>query len=332
MADTYQEITDRIVKKLEEGTVPWHKPWSAQGAFPKNLKTRKEYNGINVLLLGLAGYASPYWATLKQIKSLGGWVKFEEFKKSESIVFWNIKEREVENEDGEKETKRFSILRFYSVYNFEQCEFPLGAYKRLPPELSAVNKPDSEFKPIERCAEIAKGYKGAPKVTHGGDRAFYSPLKDSIGIPYKKDFHSREEYYSTLFHEFVHSTGHQGRLNRSGIVKSDGFGSEVYSEEELVAEIGAAFLCGAGGISPKVIDNSAAYIKSWLKRLKNDNRLIVRAAAAASKASDRVLGKDIAKQYNGKGKKKAAKKAEKKATKKAKTKKTKTAKTSKKAS
>jgi len=252
---------------------------------------------------------------------LGGWVKYDEFKKSTSIVFWNIKEREFENSEGETETKRFSILRFYSVYNFEQCEFPLGAYKRLPADVQPEANDAPKFKPIKKCAEIAKGYKGAPSVTHGGDRAFYSPLRDSIEIPFKEDFHGKEGYYSVLFHEFVHSTGHAGRLARPGVTNGASFGSEVYSEEELVAELGCAFLCGAGGISPKVIENNAAYIKCWLKRLKNDNKLIVKAAAAAGKASDLVLGKEVAKKFNGKGKaKKAAKKVTKKATKKVATK------------
>jgi len=288
MTDAYQAITDRIIAKLEEGTIPWKKPWrGGSTAWPVNLKTKKRYNGVNVLLLGLcADFSSPYWATFRQVKQLGGHVK--KGSKGTQIVYWNwtSKEIEVDGKDGtETVEKKYPFLKVYTVFNADQCA---GLEKHLP---KVEEKDKLEFNPIEECEKIVGGFKTKPEIIFGADGAFYRPINDTVHLPNKDRFESEEEFYSTEFHELVHSTGHKSRLDRKGIVECNSFGSENYSEEELVAEFGAAFLCGAGGIEPKVEDNSAAYIRGWLKRLRNDKKLAVYAAAQAGKAADYILGK-----------------------------------------
>jgi antirestriction protein ArdC len=154
-----------------------------------------------------------------------------------------------------------------------------------------VKVEEREFTPIECCEQIVAGYKGAPEVTHGHTKAAYRPSADEVIMPSAERFHSNEEYYSTLFHEFTHSTGHKSRLARKGIVDADAsFGDDKYGREELVAEMGAAFLCGHAGIEASTIDNSASYLAGWLKVIKGDPKLIVQAAGAAQKAADLILG------------------------------------------
>lgn len=289
MTDAYQAITDRIIAKLEAGEVPWKRPWrGGTSVWPLNLKTKKRYSGVNVVLLGFCSdFESPYWATFRQIKELGGHVK--RGSKGTQIVYWNwtVKKFETESEDGKKETteRRIPFLKTYTVFNAEQCD---GLEKYLP----TVDPKDAlDFDSIEECERIVEGYKGCPAISFdGGGSAFYRPVSDSVHMPKRERFLSEEEFYSTLFHELTHSTGHKKRLDRSGINECVSFGSENYSEEELVAEFGAAFLCGAGGISPKVVDNNTAYIRSWLKKLRNDKKLAVYAAAQAGKAADYILG------------------------------------------
>jgi len=268
----YEVITDRILGMLKDGVVPWRQPWAAQGA-PKNLVSKKEYRGMNVLLLASQTYTSPYWCTFNQAKSKGGMVRKGE--KSTPVVFWKI----TENDKGGKKEKGF-ILRYYNVFNVGQCD---GLTVPAEEERKVVE-------PIQACEDLVKLYKTIPKVEHGGSRAFYHPTFDYIGMPAMASFHGAEEYYSTLFHELVHSTGHKDRLDREGITNPIKFGSHDYSFEELVAECGSAFLCGRAGIDNRVIENQAAYIGSWIKKLKSEPRWLVEAASKATKAVDYITG------------------------------------------
>lgn len=288
--DIYQKITDQIVSELENGNIPWKRPWkTGPGSWPTNLKTGRKYNGINVMILGLSSFASSYWLTYNQAKSLGGHVKRGE--KSTEVVFWSFVVKEVKGEDGETAEKRIPFVKSYRVFNAEQCE---GLKRTVPPGVeepgSAEDEDAKEFNPIEACEEIAAGYKGAPEINFGSKSAFYRPLTDSIHLPSKEAFGSEEEFYSTMFHEMAHSTGSKGRLSRDGITGRISFGSAVYSEEELVAEFAAAFLCGVAGIVPSTVENSAAYIRGWLKKIKSDKKLAIMAAAKAQKAADWILG------------------------------------------
>ena len=225
-----------------------------------------------------AGYDSNYWLTFKQIQALGGNVKGQH---SEMVVFWKLLEKPAENPTGEHDMDYIPMLRYYRVFNLDQ--------------VTDIKKPVAEnlptFQPIEGAEEVAARYQEQIEVIHGGSRAYYQPSNDWIRMPEKETFDGAEEYYSTLFHEFTHSTGHKSRLNRPGITDAHYFGDEIYSKEELIAEMGAAILSGVVGIENKTIKNSASYIQSWLGKLRDDKRLVVHAAAAAQKAADFILGK-----------------------------------------
>jgi antirestriction protein ArdC len=271
--DVYQIITDRIIELLKSGTVPWHRPWKGGSQAPQNFVSRKAYRGINMFLLNAAGFASPFWLTFKQVQSLDGRIKKGE--KSFPVVFWKVFEEE---ENGE--TKKVPFLRYHSVFNVAQCE---GIACSLPPEVNG------EFHPLQVCEEVVANMPNCPTIEHGVVRACYSPTLDVINMPEGKLFESVEAYYSTLFHELTHSTGHVSRLNRKEITDPIRLGSDPYSREELVAEMGAAFLSTHCGIENTTINQSASYIQSWLKKLSDDRKLVVQAAAQAQKACDFIL-------------------------------------------
>lgn len=279
--DVYQVVTDRIIRLLESGTIPWQKPWKGGGQWPQNLVSRKTYRGINLFLLNAAGYASPFWLTFKQVQSLGGTIKKGE--RSFPVVFWKILE---ELEDGE--IRKIPFLRYHGVFNVAQCE---GI---KTPELPNVG---GKFEPIERCEQVVREMPHPPTIKHNGGRACYSPLLDEISMPEAKLFESEARYYSTLFHELTHSTGHLSRLNRKEVNDPIRFGSDPYSREELVAEMGAAFLCGHCEIENSTLNQAASYIQNWLEQLKNDRKLVIHAAAQAQKACDFILGAKTEEEY-----------------------------------
>lgn len=265
----YKIVTDQIIKQLENGVVPWHKPWNAFNAV--NWRTQKPYRGINAFLLEEGEYA-----TFKQIKEAGGKVKKGE--KSHIVVFW----RWLEKEDKEtKEIERIPLLRYYRVFEINtQCE---GMESRR-------NVETFDHEPITECENIVHGFEGKPKILHEGSQACYIPALDQIKMPKQKYFEKIEEYYSVLFHEMIHATGHRSRLDRDEVRQVASFGSESYSKEELIAEMGAAMLCGIAGIEQKIIENSAAYIQSWLRVLKDDVKFVIQAASSAQRGADHILG------------------------------------------
>jgi len=272
----YEIVTNKILESLENGEVPWHKPWKVayNVRMPHNLVSKKAYRGINVFLLAFAPYDSPYWLTFNQCKKLGGTIKKGE--KSRLVVFWKIYDKEVETDDGSTEMQKRYILRYYNVFNTEQCE---------DLDLSKVqNDIDQiEFNPIEECEAIVENMPNRPVIKHEQQRAFYRRSEDFVNLPKKNSFDNEEEYYSTSFHELAHSTQHEDRLNRP---KEE---DNAYSKEELVAEMASAMLCGVAGIENKIIDNSAAYIQNWSKKFKDNVKLVVEAAQKAQKAADYIL-------------------------------------------
>lgn len=279
----YDIITQNIIEKLEAGTIPWRKPWAA-GKAPQNLISRKPYRGVNSFILNCAEFASPYWLTFKQAQGKGGSIK--KGSKSTAIVFWKFNEHTRTNNEGEEKTDRVPFVRYYRVFNLEQCD-----------GIEAPAEDAVEHTPIDSIATaeaIVEGMPGRPEIRENLNRAFYSPGKDYVGMPVKDTFTGAEEYYSVLFHELSHSTGHASRLNRFKQDRAASFGSSEYSKEELIAECGAAFLCGMAGIEAATIENSAAYIKGWLKALRNDNKLLIQASGKAQKAADYILNIEAA--------------------------------------
>lgn len=266
----YQIVTDRIVKKLEQGVVPWRKPWINGVAV--NWKTQLPYRGINVMLLEPGEYA-----TKKQIIEAGG--KLKKNARFDIVVFW--KWIEVEDEET-GEVKQIPFLRYYKVYEINSQVEGLESKQKIK---------EFNHDPIEAAEAVIKGYVGGPDITYSSGKACYYPLIDTVNVPPLKHFEDVNQYYSTFFHELVHSTGHEKRLNRPGITKYAAFGDETYSKEELVAELGAAMLCGHTGIDNSTLDQSASYIQSWLRKLKNDKTLIIQAAAQAQKAADYILNR-----------------------------------------
>jgi antirestriction protein ArdC len=273
---SYERITERIVSLLEQGTVPWHKPWTVKTGLPRNLISKKPYRGINVFLLMAMSYESPHWLTFRQAIQLGGNVKKRE--KACPVVFWKRMKNEDEASD---EPQKAPLLRLYHVFNTAQCE----GLKDAPGEVQM---------PVTKPAEVVAGMPQPPVVKHGMAQAFYSPTDDCVGIPERERFDGEAGYFATLFHELVHATGHTKRLNRASIAERNGFGSDPYCKEELIAELGSAFLCGYADIVDRTIDNSAAYLEGWLKQFQNDRTLIVSAAAQAQKAADFILGRTFA--------------------------------------
>ena len=273
-----QQAVDSIIAQLEAGVVPWRKPWTSR--YPCNLVSKKPYRGLNVFMLALAGYPSEYWMTFKQALDLGGNVKRGEH--GTHITKYGTYNRKNRDESGEESTSRGMYLQTYVVFNLSQTE-------GIAEALGLVNTEPLEDIPAAQA--IWDNYANRPAYKDA-DCAFYRPSEDLIGMPLRSAFASQAEYYSTLFHEATHSTGHISRLNRDGITNTIQFGSEDYSNEELVAEFGAAMLCGQCGIAPGTVDNSAAYIRTWLTKLKlSDNKSVIpKAMSAAQKACDCILG------------------------------------------
>jgi len=265
-------VTDTIIQKLEQGVVPWHQTWNA---VPRNLFSHKPYRGINIFILAWAGFESPYWATFRQVSEAGGHIKKGE--RGTAIVYWNfIQRKEAEDQETYVERK-IPFMRYYTVFNADQCSLPDKTY------IPTVEK-------IIDCEQVYHNMPDKPVIKHEGLLAFYNPASDEIFIPGIHSFDCPEAYYNGLFHEAVHATGHERRLNREGITALASFGSETYSKEELIAELGASLLCCMTGIEAGTIDNSAAYMAGWLRKLSDDRSLIINAASSAQKAVDYIMG------------------------------------------
>jgi antirestriction protein ArdC len=277
-SSVYSIVTEQILKQLEAGVAPWRKPWRTEA--PCNLVSGKEYRGINPFLLASQGYGSRYWLTFNQANKLGGHIRKGE--KSSIVTFWHIgEEKMIRDTDRNTRKEKPFLLRYYRVFNIEQTE---GIADKLGLGNSSPLVPS-----IEKCEAIVKQMPNRPGMQQDS-RAWYRPSTDTVGMPSKSLFNSSEEYYSTLFHELTHSTGHASRVGREGIEDIAAFGSESYSKEELIAEMGAAMLCGVTGISPATIPNSAAYLQGWINRLRGDSKLVVSAASQAQKAADYIQG------------------------------------------
>ena len=278
--DVYEIITEKILALMDAGVNPWRRPWqTGPRRAPQNLLSRRPYRGVNVLLLGCSPYAAPYWLTFRQALAIGGNVKKGE--KASIAVFWKMLDAKEEAERPDHR-KKIPMLRYYSVFNVEQCE----GIDYPKPDL-----PTFAHDPIAEAEKIVAAMPTPPTITNTDhERAYYRPSTDTVNVPPLVRFENAAEYYSTLFHELTHSTRHPSRLDRKAPDHDEegpqGFGSKNYGREELVAEMGSAFLCGMAGIEESTLANAAAYLDGWRKVIKEDTRLVVMAAAAAQKAVD----------------------------------------------
>lgn len=291
--DVYQMVTDKILKQIEEsGKLTWVKQWTAGNGhsnWPMNGKTRRRYDGVNFFLLQFSGFTSPYWLTFKQIEEMKG--SIIKGSKATQIVFWKMNLYDEHNEaTGQMEQKKVPMLRYYNVFNLEQTEginiLPIGPVTPL-----VVHEP------IEISETVINEYgklQPALKIrVQESPQAYYQPGADLVNMPVLGQFESPEAYYSTFFHELGHSTGHSSRLNRKEVMSnSSHFGSGDYGQEELTAELTAAFICAEIGISNETLErNSAAYLKHWKEAIKADKKMFIMAAGRANKAATLIMNR-----------------------------------------
>jgi len=283
--DVYTIVTNRIIEQLEKKIIPWRQPWTNAG-IPRNLITKNAYRGINMWLLASAGYEKNFFLSFKQVQDLGAKVKRDE--KAQMVVFWKTVPKEEAGDDVAESTeatttKQKVVLRYYSVFNVSQCEnLPEGL---VPQTIERANAP------IKTCENIIAQMPLCPIIQQKEMAGWYDVTTDIINMPKRKSFESSELFYSTLFHEIVHSTGHEKRLNRKELVARTVFGSPTYSLEELCAEIGACYLKSIAGIEDKDFEESIGYINGWLTQLKKDKRFIFIASGNAQKAVDYILNR-----------------------------------------
>jgi antirestriction protein ArdC len=280
MKDLYTDVTNRIIAALEQGTPPWVCPWQDGGALPLNLVTGKAYRGVNVPILFIEAATRPYpdhrWLTFRQAQALGAHVRKGEH--GTAIVFYRLRaigEAPGDATAPEPATPRaIPLLKTYIVFNAHQLDDLPERYVLQPPVT---------WQPIEAAERLIQQSNAV--IVHGGPQAFYRPSDDCIQLPPQTGFAQPEAYYATALHELCHWTGHPSRLNR---VLGRRHGIEAYAYEELIAEMGAAFLCAHCGLSSGL--QHASYIDAWLDALRRDKRLIFVAAGAAQKAADFVVG------------------------------------------
>jgi antirestriction protein ArdC len=284
--DVYSRVTDRIVAELEKGVRPWMKPWNAEhaaGRISRPLRCNGQaYRGINVLVLWIEatakGFAAPIWLTFKQAKELGGFVRKGEH--GSPVVYSSSFKKSEEDDSGEETEKEIHFLKGYTVFNVEQVEgLPCHFYAKAQPLKENLHR-------IEKAEAFVANTKA--DLRYGGTRAYYAEGNDYIQLPPFETFRDAESHAATLAHELTHWTKHGKRLDRSFEKKR--WGDEGYAMEELVAELGAAFLCADLAITPEVREDHAAYVGYWLKVLKDDKKAVFTAAAHAQKAADYLHG------------------------------------------
>ncbi|MHA1191279.1 MAG: ArdC family protein [Promethearchaeota archaeon] len=280
----FEKVGLKIIELMDKSKkCIWDVPWDKvpMGSSPTNLKTLKRYSGGNWMFLqmvtAISGYSTNFYIGFKQAKELGGSVK--KGQKGTPIIV-PIFKKEIDDKGIEKE--RLVYFRTFHVWNADQCEgFPEGT---IPKPKKLI-----DFDPIEKAEEIVENYKNKIKIQNGVQRAYYQPIQDIINMPQGDSFVDMESYYSTLFHEFVHSTGHKKRLNRVGITDINFMGSHEYSKEELVAEFGACMLCHKSNILKVVEKRSVQYLKGWRERIVKDPKCVIEAMNNAVKASEYIL-------------------------------------------
>ncbi len=290
--DLYREVTDKIIGMIENGVAPWRRTWSTYG-LARNYATGHIYTGINLLLMNNTPHPIPYFMTFNQIQERGAQIR--KGAKAQMVIYFNVYYKDANDRNLSKyeaqaraangeEIQVLKFIKYYNVFNIADIE---GMEFEIP---------EMELKPnekMEKCEAIIQGMPNRPELRSvDGNRAFYSPMLDFVNMPAIEQFETAEDYYATFFHELTHATGHASRLKREEVMNPQKFGSQPYSREELVAEMGASFLCSSVQIDYDAItENSAAYLAGWLKILKADSKFIFKAAAEAQKAADYILNR-----------------------------------------
>jgi antirestriction protein ArdC len=309
--DKFVAHIEAMITLIENGEKPkWIKPWDCLSSSdsPMNIASKTQYKGWNIFSLSIEamvkGYEHNLWLTVRQAseahedfkewKTVGKRkiavdaegqmvkpIKEDEYGKTTPVTFWKfLKFVEEDEKTGDSKMKKIPMLRYFQVYNVAQCQ----GINHIIPKIE--DKPERTFNPIEKASQIIADMKNAPELGHGGDQAFYSPSNDSVQMPKPEQFKTSEQYYGTLFHEFAHATGHKDRLDRDCFKTHSGFGSYDYGREELVAELASAILCGECGIIDTTMANSVEYLKSWIKTIKEDSKILIVAASRAQAAAD----------------------------------------------
>ncbi len=293
IASLYEEVTNKIIAMIDKGVAPWRKTWSTYG-LARNYVSGRLYTGINYILMNNTGHPIPYFATFNQIKELGGTIK--KGTEASKVIYFKMYYKDSDDktltpevakgryQKGE-DIKVLRFIRFYNVFNIvdiEGIEIDLGRFQEV--KLSDNEK-------LTRCEEIIMNMSNPPDLRQiDTNRAFYSPAEDFINMPSIRQFETSEHYYATYFHELIHATGHASRLARAEVMDFSGFGTTPYSKEELVAEMGASFLCSHSQIDyDSIVENNASYLAGWLKVLKEDPKFIFKVSAEAQKAVEYIL-------------------------------------------
>lgn len=279
--NVYQMVTDRVIEQMQQGIIPWHRPWTGAADGAMNYVTRRPYSLLNQLLLGRDGE----WLTWKQIQDCGG--KLKKGAKAGMVVYYGKFVAKEEKADGTVEEKEIPVLKYYNVFHLSDCT---GIESKIENDVHTTTRP------IDAAEDIINGYLtsgDAPRFHNDqpSNRAYYAQSTDTVVVPMISQYDIAEEYYSTTFHELTHSTMKESRCNRRAENERAAFGSANYSREELVAELGAAMLCTVSGLdNEKAFKNSVAYLQGWLKALKNDSKMMVWAASRAEKAARYIMG------------------------------------------
>lgn len=278
MNKNYKEVIERITNNIEKGVMPWKMPWTSAGA-PKNFLTQKKYQGINCFILLDHDFSLNLWGTFKQITENGGKVK--KGAVGYKIFFWKFLKSSKLDADNELNEETIPLLKCYTIFNLSQTT---GLEKYIPEKLK------NDVTPDEKAELVLAKMPLCPELNLNSSRAYYSPSRDLVGVPSKESFCSMPEYYSTLFHELAHSTGHPKRLNRFEELTAQHAKGETYSREELIAEFASSFLMAEAGIyNLDTETNSSNYIGGWLKFIKDDPMALISCANKAQKAADFIL-------------------------------------------
>lgn len=285
-----EQVTQEVIAQLEQGSVLWRQPWTSYG-LPRNYSSGRHYEGFNAFYLNYIternNYTTPYFLTFKQAQELGGHVRKGE--KGTQIIYWKIYEEKAgegtpEQAEGDRDAHGRKFVPFlWRVFNIDQVE---GVDFTLP---EACERTERQL--IDACQQVVEGYPlPRPRIGHGGSQAYYAPGDDRVQLPELGNFVSPQAYHATLFHELIHSTGHPSRLNRfTEEEKTSRLGDDSYSKEELIAEMGASFLCAFTGIQEEVFENSVAYLQGWADRFRDDRAMIIYASAKAFRAAAFIL-------------------------------------------